>query len=653
MRQSLFDQYQRLFPRSHKSDPAIVVAIDERALETYGQWPWPRTLIAELTERTAALGALAIGFDVLFPEPDRFSPRALSQTLKPLPADVVRRLDALPSNDQRFANAMRNRRVVLSVAANDAVDPHHVVALPGTPVRYFGDAARLLPRFQGYVGNVAELRAAAAGQGLISVDASDTNVRRVHLLADIGDVTVPGLALELLRVATGVPALNVYARGSGLLDVGLGDVRIPIQEDGIFWLYYSREVPGRLVSAADVLAGRVAPGLLKDKIALVGVTGLGLLDYKTSPFGEKVAGVELHAQLIEQVFDGAYLVRPHWTLWTELALLALAAMVLAAIVPRRHVAISIGTLIGLLATLAAIGTWAFAAHGVLLDIAWPSIGAVICFGALLTNTLAEADRQRRALREAAARVAGELEAARRIQMGLLPQPREVFRGERGFELEGLVEPAQSVGGDFYDCLKLDPDRLFFVVGDVSGKGMPAALFMALSKSIVRAAAARGGRSLGTIVSQAAEEIERQNPESLFVTLFAAILDLRTGMLEYCNAGHPPPYARLPSGAVERFPAAEGPPLCVLPNFEYETGYRQLRPGEWVCAVTDGVTEATDPATRFYGTDRLVAAIARLPKDVQASDVANELREDVRRFAGGSTQSDDLTLLAVRWITPVA
>ena len=146
----------------------------------------------------------------------------------------------------------------------------------------------------------------------------------------------------------------------------------------------------------------------------------------------------------------------------------------------------------LVLSLFATGLVAFRHFNLLLDFAWPALGTVAVFGSVVVGTLSEAERQRRVLRDQAARMAGEVDAARRIQMGLLPDPRETLGDDRRFKLAALLEPARTVGGDFYDCFMIDPQRLFFVVADVSGKGLPAALFMASVKSHLKSAALRGG-----------------------------------------------------------------------------------------------------------------------------------------------------------------
>jgi len=283
----------------------------------------------------------------------------------------------------------------------------------------------------------------------------------------------------------------------------------------------------------------------------------------------------------------------------------------------------------------------------LFDFAWPAIGTVAVFGSVVVGTLSEAERQRRLLRDEAAHMAGEVDAARRIQMGLLPNPRETLGNDRRFKLAALLEPARTVGGDFYDCFLIDPQRLFFVVADVSGKGLAAALFMASVKSHLKSAVLRGG-GVGEVFNRAQSEIGRENPEQLFVTAFAGILDISTGVLEFSSAGHEPPFVRTPEGAPARFEMPGGPPLCVLEDFSYQTVRRRLEPGEWICVVTDGATEAMNVAREFFGVERLRASLTWMPEDVAPKDLIVRLRDDVRRFAGKAEPADDITLLALRW-----
>ena len=646
LRQALFDSYQKIFPRERRSEPATIVAIDEHALEQFGQWPWPRTRVAQLISAIAAADPAAIGVDLLFPEPDRFSPAQIARDVEDLSTDVARRLRRLPSNDAALAAALRGHPVVLGIAGLEAPDPRFPRPPTAAPVLLVRADGLALREFGGQLQSLASIDAAAAGRGLLSVDPESSIIRRALGVARVGDVIVPAISIEMLRVATGAP-LAIVGVDRGQIEIRVGDIAVPAHADGRFWIRYGPHDPGRFVSAADVLDGSVPREKLERKLVLVGVTGLGLLDFQTTALGERVPGVEIHAQILEQIFDGAFLRRPASLHALEIALLAVTASMLAFAVPTLGVGASIGLYALAMGLLAWLGIAGFRQEGLLLDIAWPAIGATVVFGVVLAEALSEADEHRRRLREQAARVSGELESARRIQMGLLPAPRELFAKEARFSLDALLEPARTVGGDFYDCFMVDSNRLFFIVADVSGKGLPASLFMALSKTLLKSAARRAD-DVGGLMVRANAEVSRENPESLFITAFAAMLDTRTGTLEFCNAGHEPPFARTPGGRLERLVHAGGPPLCVMEGYAYPVEYRTLAPGEWICVVTDGVTEAMNEAGELYGAARLQRVLAALPADATPSQVLAAVRADVGRFVGAAEPSDDLTLLCVRW-----
>ena len=646
LRHALFDTYQRLSPRERISAPAVIVAIDERALARHGQWPWPRTRVAQLISAIARAEPAAIGIDLLFPEPDRFSPAEVAREVQGVSADVARRLRTLPSNDAALAAALRDRRVVLGIAGLESPEPRFTRPPAAAPMLLVNVRDLSLRRFAGHLQSLPTIDRAAAGRGLLSVDPESNVIRRALAVARVQDVIVPALSVEMLRVASGAP-LALVGRGRGQIDVRIGDVSVPAHADGGFWIHYSPHDPARFVSAAELLAGEVHPSRLERKLVLVGVTGLGLLDYQTTALGERVPGVEVHAQILEQIFDGDFLRRPGSLGSLELALLAAAALMFTIAVPALGVLAALSLYAAVIALFAALGIEAYLVEGLLLDVAWPAIGATAVFGVVLAEALSEADEQRRQLREQAARVTGELESARRIQMGLLPAPRELFGRETRFALDAFLEPARTVGGDFYDCFMLDSRRLFFIVADVSGKGLPASLFMALSKTLLKSAARRVD-DVGGLMLRANAEVSRENPESLFITAFAGILDVRTGMLEFCNAGHEPPFARAPGADIVRLVHAGGPPLCVMEGYAYPVEYRALAAGEWVCVVTDGVTEAMNETGQLYGAARLRAVLDALPETVEPTALLAAVRLDVGRFVGAAEPSDDLTLLCVRW-----
>jgi adenylate cyclase len=218
----------------------------------------------------------------------------------------------------------------------------------------------------------------------------------------------------------------------------------------------------------------------------------------------------------------------------------------------------------------------------------------------------------------------------------------------------LIEPARMVGGDLYDFVLLDSTRLFFAIADVSGKGVPAALFMAMTKEVLRDATARHDDALDRAFVEANARITGSSGDMLvaggdmmFVTVFAGILDLTSGMLVYVNAGHDAPFLLRAGVKASELAGAGGPPLGTVDDFPYTVERRQLTSGDLLLLYTDGVTEAEDRNDGFYTQARLELLLQSAPTN-NAKDLVEFVREDVRRFAAGAEQADDITLLAIRW-----
>ncbi len=650
---ALFDHYQRVFPRQQVSQPVVIVEIDEASLKTVGQWPWPRNRTAELVEAIAAMRPLAIGLDLYMPEPDQTSPGRVAANLPAGQGRLARELSALPSHEARLAQALAGAPTVLGAAGFDFETLTTTSGLRSTPLRIAGgDALPHLRRYPFVLASMPELQAAARGQALLSVDLEAGVVRRVPLVAAVNDQPVAALAMEMLRIATGSDAVEVSVGPLGIESVSVADLTVPTQENGEVWLHFAEAAADRYVSAADVLAGKVPAERFENKLVLVGITGFGLADMRTTALKEHVSGVEIQAQLIESFVDGRFLLRPPAMRWVEIALLLGGGLFLIWAVPnvRPRIATLLASI--LFVILFGAGFLLFRATGLLLDAASLFAGLNVVFGSLLSSVFIETDRQRRhaeaelqVRRVAAARVAGELAAAGRIQMGSLPNAATAFPNETRFEVAALLEPVREVGGDLYDFFMLDANRLFFVIGDVSGKGLPASLFMAVAKALAKSAALRGADGVGAIVETANLEMSRENPEALFVTLVAGILDAETGTLELCNAGHDAPW-RIGSGGVARLNTDGGPPLCVLDNFPYPVATVHLAPGEALCLITDGITEAMNAAGELYGNERLAAVLAGTGS--APTTVVAALRADVHAFVAGAEPADDLTLLAIRF-----
>jgi adenylate cyclase len=663
-----FDALQTLVPRRVDAWPVTVVEIDQKSLSALGQWPWPRTRLARLLLAIDRAAPAAVGVNILMPEADALSPeRVLERTPIEDPAAAAA-LASLPSNDVVLARALQDTGAVLVVAGTLEPTGMSLRAVPVTISAPAGGAepALVVPTYAGALTSIDVLNQHAAGWGLISVDPTGGVVRRIPMLASIGGTLVPTLAVEMLRVAARVRSLRLATSASGVAGLSIGDLSIPTEADGSLRVYFSGHAQERFVSALDVLEGRVDPSLFERQLVLVGLTGIGLHESLATPIGQRMSGSEIQAQLLENLVDGSWLLRPAWAAPLEALTLLLLGAVLVWSTPRGRPFGAALTMVAFVALPMAGAFAAFRSERLLLDAATPGLGLVLLFGGLLTLTLAEATRQRRLLervvqtqREQAARIAGELEAAQRIQNSTLPRP-DLLAGERRVDLHALLTPAREVGGDLYDYFLLDGRRLFVLVGDVAGKGLSASIFMAVSKALYKSvtlrtplAEAGDGADLGRIMSAANAEVSRDNAQMLFVTAFAGLLDLETGEFSYCNAGHDNPYRLHPARpGLARIDDGDGPPLCSVPDFPYQGAHCRLMPGEILCLMSDGVAEAQSPSGELYGSDRVQRTLLGLDaRAASARDVADALYADATSFSAGAEAADDLTILVLRWNGP--
>ncbi|WP_016747838.1 PP2C family protein-serine/threonine phosphatase, partial [Rhizorhabdus wittichii] len=212
-------------------------------------------------------------------------------------------------------------------------------------------------------------------------------------------------------------------------------------------------------------------------------------------------------------------------------------------------------------------------------------------------------------------------------------------------IDALLEPAKSIGGDLYDVIRLDADRIAFLVGDVTGKGVPAALFMALSKALAKSVVLRGVPSLADAAAILNEELMRDNSEAMNVTMLVGILDLSSGELVLMSAGHEDPLHIRGDGAIAIHKLDGGPPFCIV-DFPYPDEPMTLAPGEALVLISDGVSEAQNGDGALFGHDRLLAA---LQGRTNASAMVEAMRDAVRAFEDGTDPTDDLTVMAVRYL----
>jgi len=250
------------------------------------------------------------------------------------------------------------------------------------------------------------------------------------------------------------------------------------------------------------------------------------------------------------------------------------------------------------------------------------------------------------LERARQRMADELNVGREIQMSMLPLTFPPYPRRREFEVFALLEPAREVGGDFYDFFLLDDDHFCMCVGDVSGKGVPAALFMAVTKTLIKSRASND-YSPASILTHVNNEISRSNDASMFVTIFLGILNLSSGELLYSNAGHNPPYIRRAHGELIRLDHRHGPVIGAVQDLVYGQDKATLTRRDLFFAYTDGVTEAMNVEQRLYDERRLAELLSSCDSN-DAEAIVRATLEDIRSFQGSAAQADDITILATTY-----
>jgi adenylate cyclase len=404
LRVRTFDSFQRIDPRKKTARPVTIVDIDEKSLADprLGQWPWPRTRIADIVTNLTRLGAVVIAFDVVFSEPDRLNPDIAADTFGNLDEEMRTRLRALPSNDKILADAIRASRVVLGESGGPDVHADLDKKLPVTGLAMLGEEPqRFMFEFPGLLRNVPVLEEAAAGRGLFTIKPErDGIVRRVPMIMLAQGLTMPSLTFEMLRVATGSGTILIKTDKAGIQSIGVRGFTILTDKNGQLWVHYARRDPSIYVSAIDVLEGRVPPDRIAGKLVLIGTSAIGLNDIKTTPVTSAMPGVEIHAQVLESALTGAVVSQPNYGIGLEFFSALIMGLLVIAFAPKFGPVTLVG--VGALFGSVLIGTsWYFyARHRLLIDFTYPLMSTTAIYLTLIFSSFVRELKQRKQIRSA-------------------------------------------------------------------------------------------------------------------------------------------------------------------------------------------------------------------------------------------------------------
>jgi CHASE2 domain-containing sensor protein len=646
MQRGVFDSWQRLGPRDLGATDVRVVLIDNQSIEILGSWPWPRYYLARLIEQLANQGAKVIALDILLSEHDRVSPETLISLYPELSDVAANELGQLTPMDEAFGVVIGSSPVVLGHAG---VNQEPAEQPPLSPAPIVGHPSRSLDRWPAELAAIPELDEVALGTGLLNVRPDVDGVQRsIPLVMRAGGKLRSSFSMEIARAATGVESIRVDRS-----HVSLGNRRIPIDAAGRMRIHFGNFPADKIISAEDVLGDskRLKPETFAGKPVLVGVSAEGTSDIAATPTASEEYGPLVQAQAVDSILRGGWLDRPSWAgpaEWAAGALLALLALgnTIFGRANRIILAICFAAL--------PIASWlAFSNAHLMLDPGRPLLvgGGAVAGVAIGLFALARADRER--LREAlvqervaAAEAHGELQAARAIQLGMVPPRGRLVHLDPRVDLDALLEPAKSVGGDYYDAMMIGEDTLGFAIADVTGKGVPAALFMAMSKALTSAALSRMQVDPAAMAEAINLELLKDNSEAMSVTMILGVFDLKTGSASLVCAGHEDPLVMDSDGNLTRVQLEGGPPFSIA-EFPYPLEQLALRPGETLVLVTDGVTEAQNSAGALFGRDRILTG--RHAWTRSATAICEGIRDDVRAFEDGIEATDDLTIMALRYL----
>ena len=391
LRHLTFDQFQRLQPRSYQDLPVRIIDIDDESLQRLGQWPWPRARMAELTTRLQQVQAAAIAYDFLWSEPERATAA-----------------DPAITGDAALANAFQRGHVVIGFALQRHQDARMVPKSLIAPKSRFIVAgirsAGSLHTFDGSVDALDALQMAADGYGAMTfVPDNDGVIRRVPLIYRRGTELVPSLAAEAIRLKENVSNYTVRletGNSASVRDIRIGRHVIPTEADGEVWIHYTRAEPRRTIPAWRVLARLTPASELRGRILLVGTSAQGLMDTRFIPLGGVMPGVEIHAQLIEQVLAGKGLARPGWAIGAEAltmsgagAVVGMSGLLLSALPSLSIAVLAVGAIW--------VAAWlAFTQAGLLLDPSVVSVVVIVTYGAASIVRHVSSERRQRWIKSA-------------------------------------------------------------------------------------------------------------------------------------------------------------------------------------------------------------------------------------------------------------
>ena len=635
-----FDLYQKIIPLKKESSEVVIVDINEKSLEKFGQFPWSRSIFAKIIENINTAKPKAIGFDIFFSEKDKLSPEEIIKSYNLVPTDVTE-IQNIRGHDEIFREQLEKSNSVIAVLGSNVSS--HGSYDRSAKAKFFskgGDPKEFTFSYPYSIGSLEKLEKSAKGLGAISfLDQMDGIVRSLPLILRFNNKLYPTMGLEMIRVGSKQKNIFVELDEVGIKKLNVRPFKISSDPNGLIWIRYKQSQKDQYISASSVYDEKFEEDFFKDKYVLIGASAQGLFDLVKIPLGTVIPGVEVHANVIENILDNSYLVRNPKVYIVELLFSIIIAFITfyfsQTIKPKYSLLIFFSSMISVML----IGIIFFLLRSELIDISYPIFMVTVIFLAglyfrfLKENELAISNLQKQAVLKKERELAGE------VQKRLFPETKKFEK----FVYAKNV-PARDVSGDYYDIIEINENEFYFTLADVSGKGVRSGMLMAKASSVFRTLA-NLSLPLEKIVYIVNNEIVEAKFKGMFITAVFGKMNVLNGEIEIVNAGHESIMLFDESINFE-FIKSDLPPIGIIKYpTEKMVKKRNLNIRDKTFVVyTDGVTEGYLKNGKELGVEGVKKIISNIneinPKNI-INNIVDKLNFDQVKLR------DDITCLCIK------
>ena len=634
-----FDLYQKIFTLNKNDSDVIIIDIDEKSLGKFGQFPWSRSVFASILEKVNKDQPKAVGFDIFFTEKDKQSPDEIIKSYNLIPTDVTE-LQKIKGHDEIFGEQLKKTKSVTAVLGSPV--PSHSNYDRKAKARFLskgGDPKEFTYSYTYSIGSLEQLENNVKGLGSISfLDQTDGIIRSLPLIVKFNNEIYPTMGLEMVRVGNNQKNIYIEMSDIGVNRISARPYKISSDPNGIIWIRYKNPIKSQYISASSVFEGKFPDNFFKDKYVLIGASAQGLFDLVKIPLGLTVPGVEVHANVIENIIDQSFLIRNPNTYIFELLFVFIVSVLTFFISQKIKPKYSLSIFFSSLIIVIIIGFSMFLIRSELVDISYPIFMLTITFLTGLYFRFIEENKIALSNLQKEAKLLKERELAAGVQKSLFP---DISKFENFIFAKNV--PARDVSGDYFDVVRSTPEEYFFTLADVSGKGVKAGMYMAKASSIFRTLT-NLKFPLEKIVYGVNNELVEAKFKGMFVTAVFGKLNIKTGELIFINAGHES-ILLFDENKNYEYIKSDMPPIGIVKYFTetmVKSNTINLKDKTFV-VYTDGVTEGYLKNGAELGAEGVQDIINKMT-DITPKTIVEGIEKQLNW--GAEKLRDDITCMAI-------